>query len=195
MIYLEMYGRLGNQMFRYAAARAVQLEYYPDEKIVINFNQIYEAAKEDPSFKDCLADFNVAKYEIYDKPGKVVKNESTIIQKIVAALYFLGLKKYEPIQMREELDYERKWRRLLNIVGLYWFRVGYCKLEKSKVKNKILSGSFEAPEYFEKYRNTIRNEFTPKHPRLEKNKSLYEIIESSESVCVSIRRGDFVSNQ
>ena len=45
MIYLEMYGRCGNQMFRYAAARAIQLKYYPDEQLVINFQQIEEEHK------------------------------------------------------------------------------------------------------------------------------------------------------
>ena len=38
-------------------------------------------------------------------------------------------------------------------------------------------------------------EFTPKYGILEHNKELYKEIEKTESVCVTIRRGDFVENK
>lgn len=69
MIYLEMYGRLGNQFFRYAAARALQLKYYPDEELSINFQQINEAGKSDISWYNVLSDFNVHNYQIYKRGG------------------------------------------------------------------------------------------------------------------------------
>jgi len=76
MIYLEMYGRLGNQFFRYAAARAVQIKYYPQEPLVINYAQVDETAKIDSSFYDVLTDFNVCKYEKYT--GGVLNRSSKI---------------------------------------------------------------------------------------------------------------------
>ena len=69
MIYLEMYGRLGNQFFRYAVAREVQAKYYPNEPIIINFAQVDEAAKSDSSFFNTLEDFNVHSYEKYTGGG------------------------------------------------------------------------------------------------------------------------------
>lgn len=61
--------------------------------------------------------------------------------------------------------------------------------------NLILNGKFEVPEYFEKIRDIFVKEFTPKYPEREQNKELYDIIRSTNSVCISIRRGDFVTNK
>ena len=189
-----MYGRLGNQLFRYAAARALQLDYYPQESLVINFNQVIQAGEKDPSFKNYLIDYNVAPFKTYNKSGKIIINETSIVQKTVAGAYYLGLREFQPIQMKEELEYERKWSPILNRVGVYWYRIGYCTLDKSRARNKLLSGSFESPNYFDKYKEQIKQEFIPKKNPLRKNAQLYTIINNTESVCVSIRRGDFETN-
>ena len=78
MIYLEMYGRLGNQLFRYAAARSLRLNYHPEEKLIINFNQVYKLSDHDSSFDNYLKHFNVVSYEEYRKRGKVIFNESSL---------------------------------------------------------------------------------------------------------------------
>ena len=95
MIYLEMYGRCGNQMFRYATARVLQLKYYPNEPIVMNFQQVEDKYATDPTFFSVLNDFKVTKYEIYKKKGKPILNESSFIQKIAGALYYIGLKNFK----------------------------------------------------------------------------------------------------
>lgn len=189
-----MYGRLGNQFFRYAVARSLQLDFYPNEKLIINFNQVNESGVNDSTFRDYLQDYNVVPYETYNKKGKVMWNETSPIQKLTAAAYYSGLKKYTPADMKEEYVYEKKWANRLNKYGLYWFRDGYFDLGKSNCLNKIVSGNFEAPGYFDKYKDILKKEFTPKYPRIEKNANLYEKIEKNESVCVSIRRGDFETN-
>ena len=76
MIYTEMYGRLGNQFFRYAATRALQIKYYPHDELVFSFDQIDEAGKVDPSFYNVLEDFNVCNYNVYPKKGKKGKGLS-----------------------------------------------------------------------------------------------------------------------
>lgn len=195
MIFLESYGRLGNQFFRYAAARALQKEYYPNEKITINFNQIKKLSQNDNSFYNVLEDYNIAEYDMYKNGGKVLFNESNLMQKFILSLYYLGLKRFDSIEMKEELKYQKKWSRILNFVGIYWYRIGYCKLTKSVFKNKILSGSFESPEYFDSIRDDLLIEFTPKHPLLKKNVELFNTINSTDSVCISIRRGDFETNE
>lgn len=196
MIYVEMYGRLGNQFFRYAMARLLQEKYYPNEDICISFNQINGIREEtnDDSWKNYLSDFNVNKFIVYDKAGKVIFNESSIKQKFIAMGYYLNLKKtgYENLSKQEllEIKYEKK----LNISGLYWFRSGFHQIEYSSYLNKFVSGNFENKSYFNEIRNKLINEFTPKYPPRKENSKLYEIINKENSVCVSIRRGDFVSN-
>lgn len=194
MIYLEMYGRLGNQFFRYAAARALQELFYPDEELVINFHQINNAAATDLTYYNVLDDFNVAPYSIYGKGGKVIFNESDLRQKAVCIPFYLGMKKIKPEQMLEQVKYEKKWLKQLNSNGLYWFRRGSWDFQASKHNNKFLSGNFEDPKYFEKIRNILLREFAPKHQILDKNRELFNLIGDTNSICLSVRRGDFEIN-
>jgi Glycosyl transferase family 11. len=195
MIYLEMHGRLGNQFFRYAAARALQIKYYKNEKLVINFQQINDMNKKDKSFYNVLDDFDVWDYEIYEKGGKVIFNETDFTQKMICAMYYMGMRRYSPEEMNAQLLYEKKWLKKLNKYGLYWLRTGYYELERSAHKNKFLSGNFESPEYFDFIRERLLKEFTPKYPLQEKNKELYFLIKGTNSICLSVRRGDFENNE
>ena len=43
-------------------------------------------------------------------------------------------------------------------------------------------------------KEVLQKEFTPKYGLLEKNKKLYNQILETNSVCITIRRGDFVSD-
>ena len=62
-------------------------------------------------------------------------------------------------------------------------------------KTLILGGNFENSNYFNSIRLELLKEFTPKHPPLEHNRSLYEVINSGEAVCVTIRRGDYLNQK
>ena len=195
MIYVEMYGRLGNQFFRYATAKALQKKYYPNEKIVINFTQINEIHKTDPSYYNVLNEYRVDDYEVWNNTGKVLFKETNIIQKILCMVYYSLIKKFDTKEMNGMVDTERKWQRILDKYGIYWYRYGAWNLGYSKQKNKFVSGNFECPQYFNDIKDDLVKEFTPKEPRLEKNKELYDKIESTESVGISIRRGDFESDK
>lgn len=194
MIYIEMYGRLGNQLFRYAAARSLQLTKFPKEQLVFNFQQIEDANKLDSSFYNVLPDYNPTEYQIWSGKGKVIFKESSLMQKLVLIPYYLGLRKITPESMNDEVLYEDIWQNRLRKQGIYWFRRGYHSWEDTKVINKFISGNFEDPRYFQDIRPVLLQEFTTKHERLKKNYKLYEKIESTESVCISVRRGDFETN-
>lgn len=190
MIYLQMSGRLGNQFFRYAAARALQIKFYPDEKIVINYQQKVNG---DSSFYNMLRDYNIQDFE-EDKAGSVLAHHTSLCQKVICFPYLVGMKKIKPEQMNEQVKYEQQWEKLLNKYGVYWFRRGGWKLSKSSQKDKFLSGNFEDPIYFDDVRETIVKEFVPKHSIIEKNIDLLNQITSTNSICISVRRGDFESN-
>ena len=190
MIYLQMSGRLGNQFFRYAAARALQIKFYPDEKIVINYQQKVNG---DSSFYNMLRDYNIQDFE-EDKAGSVLAHHTSLCQKVICFPYLVGMKKIKPEQMNEQVKYEQQWEKLLNKYGVYWFRRGGWKLSKSSQKDKFLSGNFEDPIYFDDVRETIVKEFAPKHSIIEKNIDMLNQITSTNSICISVRRGDFESN-
>ena len=194
MIYVEMYGRLGNQFFRYAEARALQEMFYPNEEITISFNQI-DSVIDDPSWKNYLDDFNVKDYNKYEKKGKAIFNESSFQQKIIATRYFLALRNTGYENLKEQLLIENKYETELIKNGIYWFRNGFHKINKSNKKNKFVSGSFEDKRYFDKIREQLVKELSPKQkPKIE-NLGLYRVINNTNSVCVSIRRGDFVTDE
>lgn len=92
MIYLQMSGRLGNQFFRYAAARALQIKFYPDEKIVINYQQKVNG---DSSFYNMLRDYNIQDFE-EDKAGSVLAHHTSLCQKVICFPYLVGMKKIKP---------------------------------------------------------------------------------------------------
>ena len=60
--------------------------------------------------------------------------------------------------------------------------------------NVYLEGYWQSEKYFIGIENIIRNEFTIKTPPADKNKELGDIMNSCESVAVSVRRGDFVTD-
>ena len=195
MLYVEMYGRMGNQLFRYAMARYIQLNYYPNENLVLSFNQIDELGKRDETFYNAIDDLKIKSHSIYGKKGKVSFNETNLIQKLILVPYYLGLKRIRISDMNKVYSYEKPWINLLNFIGVYLVRVGVFPFKKSRFRNKIISGTFESPVYLDQIRDVLLDEFTPKYPLLEKNQNLFEKINKTSSICLTIRRGDFESDE
>jgi len=60
--------------------------------------------------------------------------------------------------------------------------------------NVYLSGYWQSEKYFRDVEDQLREEFSFRDPPCEAAKPLLEKIKDSESVCVHVRRGDFVTN-
>lgn len=193
-IYVEMYGRLGNQMFRYAIARKLQSEFYPDEKLCFNFSNISGSQTNDGSFKDELVNFNTVSYDTYDLKGKVMVNETNLKQKFAFAVARSIIPTYNPKNMNKIQTKLNKVYPLLNKNGIYWSWCGYQKPLRSFMKNKIVSGNFESPLYFSGIKEILTEEFEPRLKLLKHNIKLFDKIQNSNSVCISVRRGDFVGD-
>lgn len=81
--------------------------------------------------------------------------------------------------------------------GLYMTLYGpqYCKIRNSSAKDKFVYGRFEDIRYFDEIRDKLLQEIQPLQDELIENKVLYEVLKSEkQTVCISIRRGDYVSN-
>ena len=64
-----------------------------------------------------------------------------------------------------------------------------------KVKDgSYIEGYYTSEKYFKDYRNNILNEFTLKAPVSEKNAQVIASMQNTESVCISIRRTNFLTN-
>lgn len=191
MIYKEISGRLGNQMFQYAMARSIYEKSNKKDNIYFNFQK----GVFDRGFEDELRYFNVLEYKKVNKYDgcifqKVLLNIFTFSEKIVTLFCLLAKKNMELYKYK----YEKFFSSFLAKYGIYCARQGYIKFVNYKAKDKYLLGYFESSKYFDDIREILLKEFTPKSKPQIENKELYDYIENGETVCVTIRRGDFVSN-
>lgn len=87
---------------------------------------------------------------------------------------------------------------ILNKYNLYFLELGYYNYDFRHLKNtklKYICGCFECEKFFKNIQEELKKEIQPIEPKNEKNIELYNIIENSNSICVTVRRGDFVTNE
>jgi hypothetical protein len=192
MIYLQSSGRLGNQMFRYAFARQMQIKRGGGEGegvvIVMNFKPAT-----DSSFSNQLQYFNITK-DISFKYQKLsfFYTHTSLKQKIIYIVYRL-------LMLRLKQNYKAvssirdKITPFINKNGLYLQNIGFTPLSECDSPNILIAGSYESSKYFFNIKDLLYDEFKPIFNPLDKNRNLYAIINNTESICISIRRGDFLS--
>jgi hypothetical protein len=179
MININIQGRLGNQMFQYAFARAVQKQ--------MNGEQINICFGEDGNL---LQDFCVKDFIVLDN------FQLNFIQKVVIK-FFLLIRRIKKITYKNRIAEHRieiKYQKTLNFFGIYWLTQGYYDFSIKETKNTMLIGYFESSKYFSEITKQIKSEFVPKYDKLSSNYDLYKKIETSESVCLAIRRGDYIED-
>lgn len=178
MIHIYLTGRLGNQMFQYACARKLQEQY--GLEIVCNLYELKHVTKKlkhvPGEFMYDLKDYALnSNIKIEDKklPWYVQFSNPFIrlIKKICPEIYF----------------------KLLSKFGLLaWQREDYIELPLLKNKEILLNGWWQDIRYFEGISDILRKEFIPIYDRLDKNLELYDLIKNKNSVCVSIRGGNYL---
>ena len=192
VIHAIMYGRLGNQLFKYAFARALQIKYYPDYHINVNFYHIRKADNEQYG-ENSLQYFRLND-EItytYDDTKKI----RTPLQFMLTGIRVI-LERSLPRKIIHPVD-TKLLQPLFNKAGLYnpLNDASYVPPRPSRSKNIICSSRFEAHGYFDDIRDILLEEFTPKYDVMPENKPLLDEIKSCEAVSLHIRRGDFLSSE
>ena len=190
MIYINMGGgRLGNQFFRYAFARQLQ-KHNPDETLIYNFDEVFRT-----QFTSGFHNENV----LINFKTVGIEKQDAINYSILQYVIWKFFNRFYPRGASfSEIDrYERKWIGVMSFFGLYYLNLGYYPFPLKKprwIKNLIINTSAESEKFFEGLGDQLRKEFQPKLPLHDYNKSLMDIIHQSESVAISIRRGDFVED-
>lgn len=188
MLYISFGGRLGNQFLTYAFAKSLWLRRGREEKMVFSFPHFTQEEIDD-GFENVLDYFKVNDHAVVGS-GNLVLRCGSIFLKLFYPIYLLAEK------MGHKRPYIKKWakrwyKRLPEhgVYRNYNEMPVYCSQ-----KNKIfIVGLCTNPECFNSVKEELVRDFEPKMPPRGENSDLYEIINNTNSVCVSIRRGDYVT--
>ena len=191
MINVEMHGRLGNQLFQYAAARSLQEKV--GQPLLFSFRTVNgESDKEGKiGWEDSLQKFRVKKYCTYEGDKSVLFIDTSLLQKIIGLIYYFS---YKPILLKDKFDFEKlylhqsKWQKLLSRVGIQWLKQGYCDYKVSYSHNTyVLNGGFESKKYFDDIKPLLQTEIVPVQELTSEEKQLINQLKDTNSVCISIR--------
>ncbi|MFQ8664131.1 alpha-1,2-fucosyltransferase [Anaerostipes caccae] len=184
MIYLKITGRCGNQLFQYAFARLLQ--YKTGQDIYIDFSLIDAVNRKKPelNFQDELCFFQTCNY--YSNHTDVFNKKK--VKYIIYKIFEKCLPKSEKIRYL----IENIFSPFLTKLGIIYFEFGYKDI---KIRNCdfYLKGYFESPKYFQEIDEILIREFTPKIAPSKINRSLYHVIKSTQSICVTVRKFELQS--
>lgn len=191
MIGCEVSGGLGNQFFRYAFTRNLLHERNnigKKDNLLINFG-----ATEDHGVEGDLSDFNIAEHKKY-KCRRIILKKGSILQ---ISVFFI-LTRLERIASKFNISLNANVKyKILGLLGIIISEnPDNEKLFFNKNKNNLfVIGSFENINYFNGIKDILCKEFTPIHKELPHNKNLYNIIRTKNSICLAVRRGDFMKEE
>lgn len=174
MIILRLMGGLGNQMFQYAYARMLQQVY--NEELTIDITGFeYDMLR---GFS--LDNFDIPKEIHISSDQKLLDISFKIRMKIIDK--FINYKYSENV-----------YSSLRSCLGMYYFNgLVYYPFTKSIFKNKYINGYFQSEKYFEPIKELIKNELKVTPPPNSENLKIINEINNCNSVCVHIRRGDYL---
>jgi len=171
MIVTNIIGGLGNQMFQYAAARALSLR--KNTELILDVSgfenyALHQGFELDRIF-NCLDGANGA---------------------VSVRANFGGV--YSPLARRllsrRQLSFIRPKKLIYEPHFQYWPGIA------SVADDCYLTGYWQSEKYFQQYSNEIRRDFSFKPPLSDINFAISEQIENVNSISLHVRRGDYVND-
>lgn len=175
MIICNLVGGLGNQMFQYACARSLSLALHKSMKVTLDMFGVYVVQHNGSELdRVFLLDLDVAsKSELRDMIGML--RSHPLARKMLATKPLRSLR-------GDRFIVEPHYR--------YW-----RGLSETACKGAYLQGYWQSWRYFAAHAASLRNDFTFRQALCGRNADLAELICSTNSVSVHVRRGDYLSNQ
>lgn len=181
MIYAELTGNLGNQMFIYACARKLQAQ----TGMPIELNTFY-MNKKHPNYKFSLDMFKL------NEAVSVVSEKRPPFYASIDSVFFKVISKLPLISKHVK----RLYYRILSSFNIFvWEDTSYIPIKlRTPFKNIFIAGFWQDPRYFSDVKCFLQDDFSLKDQTIKYDGELLGVIEKTESICVSIRRGDYLSN-
>ena len=184
MIYAELAGGLGNQMFIYAFARALGLRC--GEPVTLLDRQDWRDGA--PAHTVCaLEALNIApEIKILTEPGFAKRH---LPRQNAAKALMIKAEQRRGLMARDWNAFERRWAPLLNLLGLHFATDGYTPVRRGPARDFLAWGYFQSEAYFADHAGVSRRELRaaapPAGPQAE------AIRAAAWPVALHLRRGDY----
>lgn len=196
-VYVKMDGRLGNQMFQYAFGR--QMQEITGGELVLDFTShkinVSAGIYGTDGICNSLVHFNLQPYTYVDLGNYDAKRIPFIQRKLFQIARFVKpmTKRQWWIEIFEFFDHF-----ILQLFGVYFLEssnaVKYLHWPSKSKKNIFIRSWGESDKYFNGIKDKLREEFKPIYPVPEEHKPLFDKLQNTQSICVTVRRGDFIKS-
>jgi len=170
MVTMRLKGGMGNQMFQYAMG--LKLAQLANTQLRLDLSSLLDRSKGDFVYRNYdLSIFNVNPTFLTSPTllKAIYRTKSSSISKLVN---------------------KRVTSKLTHIKeGDFHFQPSLLRENSS---DSIYEGWFQSPKYFEGIEELVRKEFSFKNDILPRSVTLLEEISNSESICLNVRRTDFL---
>lgn len=191
MIGCQISGGLGNQFFRYAVARAFMERRKATRKG--KETMLIAGLLDTHGVSGNLYDFNIVEHIQCDNK-RLVMAHGSLLQRIAFASDRVLRRVLISSLKHSYNNLSRKLLAKLGLVSSYSPDTEPIYLPSCNVDKVFTLGSFEKVDYFLGIEDVLKKEFSPVHPCLKENEELYRVICNTNSVCLAIRRGDFMND-
>lgn len=196
MIQIIIKDGLGNQLFQYAYARCLQEQYKQSgfsELLAINpyfiqHREFKDNDKRDMSLQHFVLNDAVSFLDIHEQ----IKGMSDFKKRCIMATPLKELYRWRVKNIKEDSENVFAYRAKC---GLYYTYSSYTDYASplSKKKDKFVFGFFQSENNFKSVSDIIRAELKVKDAPSEANQKMIAQIQQDNSVCLHIRRGDYLN--
>jgi Glycosyl transferase family 11 len=173
MTIVKLQGGLGNQMFQYALGRSLSLQLNTSLQLDLSF-LLNRGRNEKHVFRDYELDiFNL------DVKFANLKEKNNYIC---------------PYPSNPELAFWKLRKRVFKYNYYAEKKFSFDPEVISLKGNIYLDGYWQTPKYFDKVKDIILADFSFKEDMSDNFKNIADEIRDSNSICLQVRRGDYVSN-
>lgn len=170
MIIIRLKGGMGNQMFQYALGRSLATRLNCPLKL--DLSALLDRSKKDFVHRD------------YDLHIFQVQENFLLAPNLLRTLY------------RPKSSRVTRWMKNSVLRGRRHWKEPHFHLVREVLEqpteNTVYEGWWQSPHYFSDIASEIRREFAFRHPILPEARPLLDRIEQTHSVCLNVRRTDFL---
>jgi hypothetical protein len=191
MIIVNLKGGVGNQMFQYAVGKTIALKNSVELKIDLTFLQ-NQPSNKDHTFREYdLNIFNIDEKFLTEEDSKSYKI-NPFYEKVASKLIAKGVIRERHFHFCPEISFITTLPRSVTVIREKQFHFDPEILKLGA--NVYLDGFWQSYKYFEAFESEIRKEFSFRNKFDDINEQLSIEIQSTNSVCLNVRRLDFVSS-